>query len=93
MENHSLNVATTVTALLHHCQFGVTFRGGGEETCRWSQGSPFSAVRGPAASQWTVVTSAESTTPRASAHKVEFCSRSLERGQRILNLQERTGII
>lgn len=29
MENHSLNVTAAVTALLHHCQFGVTFRGGG----------------------------------------------------------------
>lgn len=29
MENHSLNVTAAVTTLLHHCQFGVTFRGGG----------------------------------------------------------------
>lgn len=36
-------------------------------------GRPFSGVCGPPASQWTVVASTESTTPTASAHKVELC--------------------
>lgn len=41
MENHSLNVTAAVTALLHHCQFGVTFRGGGGGDMQMEPGEPF----------------------------------------------------
>lgn len=40
-ENPKLNVTTTVTALLHHCQFGVTFRGGGGGDMQMEPGEPF----------------------------------------------------
>lgn len=51
-------------------------------------GRPFSGVCGPAASQWTVVASTESTTPTASEQggTLPLYSRR-ERG-----LEERTGI-
>lgn len=94
MENHSLNVTAAVTALLHHCQFGVTFRAGGGGDMQMEPGGallvqpavpqphsgPLSLQQPPAAS----------TTPTASAHKLELCSvdsRSAEREEPALNLR------